>query len=395
MCIDSEHHYVKPWINYNPSWIPSRLKTILESSYEPEFLQKKVDSIFSRLLEKIKGYIDIFEKGWGDLKKLQERIFDNVCEFIFHFEIYLNLAKIHNNIGKTSLEEFKKKTLWQKLFHLTYGKHWENSKSCEWGSCTEWTLMLYDFFSKLKEAWLKIDIKIFRYKKYYGKLAKNIATANHSWLVIVFYWKKYLIDYWWFELPLIKPVQSFIDVSRETPGWNELADAFEKNFNQKELVETPDVEFFDDINDYIRHVKNFSVPIKKVSLYVKEDNEEIPLRYIYEFTKTWLSITIEKRKSEDWNWKRIYTLKNNKVLFRDKFLSGYIKNIWIIEDEDGIRYISQPEREELKRCIKHIKNKVNTDKLYEYYELYNGKKIFWKSMIVGNNEGSFIKLVEL
>jgi hypothetical protein len=63
-------------------------------------------------------------------------------------------------------------------------------------SCSYWTVLLYNFFNKLKEAWLDLDIKLFRYKNLDDKIVGK-PMMRHSWLIVKFQWEEYFVDHEW------------------------------------------------------------------------------------------------------------------------------------------------------------------------------------------------------
>ena len=94
----------------------------------------------------------------------QKYFFCDIRELLKTLQNGYYFTKIHNSIWHTSLEEYKGKTLGEQMMHNMYGRERWLDKSCEGGSCSYWTVLLYNFFEKLKEAWLDVDIKIYRFK---------------------------------------------------------------------------------------------------------------------------------------------------------------------------------------------------------------------------------------
>ena len=78
--------------------------------------------------------------------------FGDICHFINGFVDDTYLSAVYNSIPRTSLLEFSKKSVWNQLFQVFYARNWWNEWICEWWSCSYWTILLYNFFNKLKEG---------------------------------------------------------------------------------------------------------------------------------------------------------------------------------------------------------------------------------------------------
>ena len=152
----------------NTSWLDLR------------WLSWEINNAFLKFLEEIRLQWGKNEQKVNYLKKIiamikstpyktteeQQRFFFYCFrKFIINFfEPYI--LWINNSIPKTSLNEYRHFTIWEKLLHNWYiGKLWQD-KLCEWWNHFYRTLLLYNIFKELKNSWLDIDIKIFRFKNY-------------------------------------------------------------------------------------------------------------------------------------------------------------------------------------------------------------------------------------
>jgi hypothetical protein len=294
----------------------------------------------------------------------QKYFFNDIRELLnsFHNDPYF--TKIHNSIWPTSLEEYKDKSLGEQIMHNMYGKERWFDKSCEGGSCSYWTILLYNFFKKLKDAWLDIDIKIYRYKNLEDEIMWE-KTLRHSGLTINFQWKDYLVDYKWIseedEWKMVKSINHYINEYDN----NEAGKKVLKNFKKWKQTETDQIIFFDNINEFLRHVNEFP-EYKQISLYVKIENRVFPVKFDYIFTDNWVKIGLNGK------WKD-YILSDNE-LSREDFIKNYMEKVWILKDINWLHYITEHERNDLTRCINIIKDKIDTDKLHQDYTSRHNRK---------------------
>ena len=369
---------------------------LLHSSDNPEYLAKEFDRIFlkllrliryssdrnketksqihkdtNNLLKKFKNYV---KNKAIDLKSMneQEWFFRDICMFLNFFEWDSYFTKVHNGIWPTSLREYNNKSVWEQMFHNMYGRERWISKSCEGGSCSYWTILLYNFFNKLKEAWLDLDIKLFRYKNLEDKII-DFPAMRHSWLVITFQWEDYFVDHEGIELaqrkePIARRIQPYVDVAKKDIKNDEIKEFFE-NFKHENMKETDQVIFFDDVDKFIDHVEEFPW-YKKIALYVKVEDRVDPVKFVYIFTDTWVQIWVNDRWYD-------YVLKDNK-LGRKDFIKNFMKKIWIKRDITWPHYINKDEMEDFEDFMDIVKDKINLDKLHDSYT--SGNK--WKSDVV-------------
>lgn len=382
---------------------------VLHSSDNAEFLSREFDRIFLKLLRLIKYSQDRnnqtkseIEQNTGNLlkkflnfvknkainlkiKNEQAYFFDDFCYFINFLEWDSYFTKIHNSIPHTSLEKYMDWSVWEQFFHNAYGRERWLDKSCEWWSCSYRTILLYNIFSKLKEAWIDMDIRFYRYKNLDDEILKS-PTMRHSGLIINFQWKDYIVDYDWISLvdqwKIVKPLDSFIDVCDKVAnlydtqwGTDEQKSKIRKdklffqNFRSWKQQEMDYVIFFDNVNDFLEHVEKFPEN-KKVSLYVKFEDRLEPVKFDFVFTDVWVQIGI----NDGWHE---YILKDNKLGKKD-FIKKFIKKIWIKRDTNWLHYIDKDSIKDLELWIWFIKDKVNTDKLQESYST----KWNWESWLV-------------
>jgi hypothetical protein len=244
----------------------------------------------------------------------------------------------------------------------------------EWWSCRHRTLLLYNFFNKLKEAWLDLDIKLFRYKNLDDKIANNFPSMRHSWLVVTFQWEDYFVDHdwiqlWWrWEEPIARKLQPYIDVAKQEVKDDKLADFFE-NFKHENMKETDKVIFFDNTDDFISHLEKYP-GYKRISFYLPRWEWERPDRVDFEFVKNWIWIAINGQ----WN---IFYLKDNN-LSKGKFPMNIFDKIALKKDEKWSHPISKEDKERFQKMFLLVRDKINADWLYDNFTSW-GK---WESKFV-------------
>ena len=386
---------------------------LLKSSDDPEYLWKEFDRLFLKLLRLIKysndrnketeselfqatdnllkKFVD-FVKNWvnNDKKKAihwkikneQKYFFCDIRELLKTFQTGPYFTKIHNSIWPTSLEEYKDKSCGEQMLHNMYGRERWLDKSCEGGSCSYRTILLYNFFTKIKEAWLDIDIKIYRYKNLEDKIMWS-QTMRHSGLVINFQWKDYLVDYKWIlqtnDWEMVKSINHFINEYDDDENGQKILKNFKK-WNQKE---SKYVIFFDNIDDFLKHVEEFP-EYKRISLYVKIEDSVYPVKFDYIFTDKGVKISSYEK------WKE-YILNDNE-LNKEDFIKNFTENIWIVKDRYWSHRITDHEKNDLDTYMNFIKNKIDTDKLHQHYtseskwksELVEWERIWWEKIIISN-----------
>ena len=217
-----------------------------------------------------------------------------------------------------------------------------------------------------------MDIKFFRYKNLEDKII-DFPAMRHSWLVITFQWADYFVDHQGIELakkrePIARRIQPYVDIAKKDLKNDEIKEFFE-NFKHENMKETDKVMFFDDVDKFIDHVEEFP-EYKKIALYVKMEDRVEPVKFLYNFTDTWVQIWVNNRWHD-------YVLKDNKVSRKD-FIKNFMKKIWIKRDITWPHYINKDEIEDFKDFMDIVKDKINLDKLHDSYT--SGNK--WKSDVV-------------
>lgn len=290
-------------------------------------------------------------------KNVQEEIFDYVCIFVNSFMVDQNISKVHNNIPKTSLENYSKKSIWEQLFQNLYLRDWWKDWISEWWSCSYWTILLYHFFNKLKEAWLDLNISFFRYKNVDDKILQGIKANRHSWLIVNFQWEDYMVDCEWLtygkDRSVVKPLSICIN-NAYVDNRPDVAEFFEKFKDKKE---TSKIKFFDKEDEFIEHFEQYP-PDYSILFHVKfPDKEKVEK---VEFSFWWNTIFLKIDETE-----YTFYLKDNKDLREhnfDKILRNklYIKN--------GRDYVTKEDQEMFKKYFDIIKNKINTGAIIKHYQ---------------------------
>lgn len=336
-------------------------------------IKSKLDEDTNNLIKKFLNYVK-WKALPRKIKDEQAAFFQDICRFINFFDWDSYFTKIHNSLPKTTEREYNDKTIWEQFFQLSYWRERWLKWMSEWWSCRHRTLFLYNFFNKLKEAWLDLDIKLFRYKNMDDKIANNFPSMRHSWLVVTFQWEDYFVDHdgiqlWWRgEEPIARKLQPYIDVAKQGVKDDKLADFFE-NFKHENMKETDKIIFFDNTDDFISHLEKYPGH-KRISFYSPRWEWERPDRVDFEFVKNWIWIAINGQ----WN---IFYLKDNNIS-KGKFPMNIFDKITLKKDEKWSHPISKEDKERFQKMFLLVRDKINTDWLYDNFTSW-GK---WESKII-------------
>lgn len=352
---------------------------VLKASENAEWVAEDFDRIFMKLLRMIRYTLDkngeeqdklqqytrnMIEKFLNYVKYkfavkkweiMQKYYFKDICGFINFFDGDPYNSAVHNNIPKTSLQEYSEKTVWNQFFQNVYARNRWIDGICEWWSCSYWTVLLYNFFNKLKEAWLDLKISFFRYKNLDDEISW-FPTQRHSWLIVNFQWEDYMVDrdgvLYDKTKPIVRPLQPYIDISQKR---NE-SDAIElfENFKYENRKDTDKVIFFDDLGSFLQHCEKYPEHYR-VSFYAKFPDKD----------------TVENVSFEFWEhsfmlWLVEYYLRDNDLpmnnLTKNIIKKAYVKRIW-----GTFEAVTDEDREYLKKYFDLIKNKVDLNKLHENF----------------------------
>ena len=361
---------------------------VLQSSDNAEHITKEFDRIFlklqrlisysisknnsekseieedtNNLLKKFLNYIK-----WKTLPKKisveQSAFFIDICRFINAFEKDSYFTKVHNSVAKTSLRDFNKKSVPAEFFQISYWRERWIEWMPEGWSCSYWTVLLYNFFNKLKEAWLDLDIKLFRYKNLDDKIVGK-PMMRHSWLIVKFQWEEYFVDHEWIQLqwngdPLVRKLQPYIDVAKVNLKDEKMCNFFE-NFKFENMIENDQIKFFDDINDFISYTEKYP-SYHRIAFYYPDINSERVDKIDIEFVKNWIWIAING------NW-RIFYLDNNNLTKEDSPLN-IVKKIKFEKDDTWVHPITKESKEFFKKYFALVANKINSDWLYNNFMTY-------------------------
>ena len=127
---------------------------------------------------------------------IQKEIFEQILSFLNNIFWKIEIKKFYNNIPKTDIKKYWKKTLWEQFIHNIY---WKQRKlfyrdEIGWWSCSYWTILFKHFFEELEKRWMSLTSEIFFYP------SDDISGWRwHSWVIVSFQWKNYLADFWWFN----------------------------------------------------------------------------------------------------------------------------------------------------------------------------------------------------
>jgi len=333
-------------------------------------IKSKLDEDTNNLIKKFLNYVK-WKALPRKIKDEQSAFFQDICRFINFFDWDSYFTKIHNSVAKTTLKEYNDKTVWEQFFQISYWREWKEWMP-EWWSCSYWTVLLYNFFNKLKEAWLDLDIKLFRYKNLDDKIANNFPSMRHSWLVVTFQWEDYFVDHEGIELdknePIARKLQPYIDLAKNELKDDNIAKFFE-NFKHENMKETDKIIFFDNVNDLISHVEEFP-EYKRIAFYIEWEDWEKPDKLTYEFIKNWIWVAVNRSR-------HIFYLWDNNIS-REWFPENITDKITLEKDKLWCHPITKEDKELFKKFFKIISDKIDIKRLYDNFTSW-GK---WESKIV-------------
>lgn len=345
--------------------------TLAQNSREWDKLQQDTKNILEKFLNYMKH--KMIERKW---EIMQKYYFKDICGFVnfFHWDNY-NTA-VHNSIPNIDLRDYNGQSFGNQLFHNIYPRNWWVEWMCEWWSCSYWTILLYNFFNKLRESWIDMEIKFFRYKN----LDDDIVwypSNRHSWLMITFQWVDYMVDRDGFiykrSMPIARPLQPLINYSKKHDSSKNIE--FFKNFAHNKQNETDAVKFFDNVADFIDHCEKY--PEYYVVHFYKEKGEnEKPEHMDYAFWNCSFKI-----------WECEYYLKDNDIseknLMKDLSRKAFVKSVteWVYET------VTEEDKKFIRENLSLIQRIVDKHKLYDRYTS-NGKRkgefvdFFWQQQFM-------------
>lgn len=368
---------------------------VLKSSDNSEYIAKEFDRIFLKLQRLIShsnnknnaikseieaGTNNLIKKFLNYLKwkTLPRKISDeqwtffyDICTFINFFDWDTYFSKIHNSIPKTSIREFNEKSIWDQFFQMSYWREWWLKWMPEWWNCTYRTLLLYNFFNKLKEAGLDLDIKLFRYKNLDDTIV-NFPSMRHSWLIVTFQWEDYFVDHEgiqidWTREPIARKLQPYVDIAKA--GKNEEIEKLFENFKHENMQETDKVIFFDNTEDFLKHVEEYP-SYQRVIFYLPRWEWEKPDKINYEFGRNCVWIAV------NWHWHTYYLKDNN--ISKENFPANIVNKLAYEKDKDWTHPITEQSKRMFRDFFSMITDKINIDRLYDNFTA-NEK---WESVIV-------------
>lgn len=375
----------------------------LKASENADWVAKEFDRIFLKLLRLIKYSTDknnaelsevekqtnnLIKKftNYIDKKRLDKKItyeqkafFDDICCFINFFVDDTYLSTVHNSIPKISYENYNEKTVWGQLFQNMYARNRWMEWISGWWSCSHWTILLYNFFNKLKEAWLDVKIKIFRYKNLDDTIAWVASSQRHSWLIVNFQWEDYMVDHdgliYDRSKSIARPITPYIDISERTN--NEENKQFFENFKYDNAQETDKVKFFDNMDEFIAHCKVYP-EYYKVAFYAKFPGKEKAENLKYEFWNHSFLLWVDGEEYE-------YYLRDSNIS-PNNLLDNMAKKVFVKRKWDEFLPITDSDRVHIKKYLKLVGSKIDLDKVYKNISSWGSRRVelvdfFWKKTI--------------
>ena len=215
-----------------------------------------------------------------------------------------------------------------------------------------------------------MDIKLFRYKNLDDTIV-NFPSMRHSWLVVTFQWEDYFIDHegiqiGWNKEPIARKLQPYVDIAKKQK--DEETEKFFENFKHENMKETDKVIFFDNTEDFVKHVEKYP-PYQRIAFYLPCWESERPDKINFEFIKNWIWIAV------NWHW-HLYYLKDNNIS-KKGFPANIADKLAFEKDRNWTHPISEQNKQMFKKFFSLVSDKINTDWLYNNY-MIDGK---WKSVL--------------
>lgn len=330
--------------------------------------KSKIESETNNLIKKFTNYL---KKRPLDNKITYEQkaFFDDICSFINFFVHDSYLSTVHNSIPNTSFREYNEKSLWNQLFQNMYARNRWIEWISEWWSCSYWTLLLYNFFNKLNEAWLDLKIKFFRYKNLDDIIVKTAPSHRHSWLIINFQWEDYMVDHdgliYDKEKTIARPITPYIQMWEKHN--DEECKQFFESFRYDTAKETNTTIFFDNVDDFITHCEIYP-EYHRVTFYVKFPDKEkwgTAEKVNYEFWNHSFLIWINGENYE-------YYLKDNDISLNN-LTKNMVKKAFIKRNWSSFTPVTDQDREFLKKYLSLVKWKIDLNKVYENLKTWGSR----------------------
>lgn len=361
----TEYHTNKIYFKFK--W---KLLRVLDIAKDSEDFSEWINKIF----DLFKRFVNISaSNNVKQNENLQSQLFKDICNFINSHEENSEIIKIFNTFPKTSINNFNNKIFWDKFSQLVWLKRRNKGEKPEWWCCHNRSLLLYDFFSQLKNLWLDLEIKFFR-ERHNNRTNELWYTMKHSWLIIIFQWKIYVAERWGWINSIVDDIQSIIeklkrryeklsdwDVYKEDVEY--LINFYKNNFVDTSVGQSPDVIYFDNPEDFLKNLNNS--PEKKYMRFYLESNI-----VSFSFFEWGFDININGESNKfylnireicikfDGNWYE-FCDSNGTVL---KSPSEFCKFLFTFENEQ-IQPISRQEKDLLDKVLPFVFKRVNIDYL--------------------------------
>lgn len=179
---------VKKTINLSNNTISNNNKNI-SSRIEHVFMNNQ-ENIWDNLQRIIKKSLIVVERELRKGNTDQEKVFDTITIFLNSFLKQVPVYLFFNNIPNLNIQDYAKMPLGAQLINNVYeksGKIFDKNETL-WWSCRYRTILLNNFFEELKNVWLEIQKKMVYYR---------INWYGHSALIIKFWGKIYIADFFW------------------------------------------------------------------------------------------------------------------------------------------------------------------------------------------------------
>lgn len=301
---------------------------------------------------------------------IQREIFEQILSFLNNLFWKIEIKKFYNNIPKTDIQKYWKKTLWEQFIHNIY---WKQRKlfyrnEIGWWSCSYWTILFKHFFEELEKRWMNLKSEIFFYP--------NNDTNGwrwHSWVIIFFQGKEYLADFWWFNSMSNNSIIQSIDALNKLYNSNNFDNFKSQNIKKyytlqgKKKEKQKNLLFFHDIWTFTNRRSQRARKNATIEFAPKLDwKSSKDVKFEFQSDKIYLTIDgIQHIFSYKKDNKSLSDIPDEKIF--DYFIS-HIQHLQTTDKSTGEVIKIKWEKTIFTEYLNLIRNKISIEKLRKIYE---------------------------
>ena len=265
-------------------------------------------------------------------------IFEQIIIFMNYLCLELRSKFLFNTLTNNDLREFNDQTIWDNINNLAQ-RWWDNSRS--WFYCIHYTLFFKKIFDELEK-------RTNLWTSNYLFLEKS-DWLNHSWLVVTFNWRNYLVDSSFFNKKSMQPID---EMWKYYNRMKSLSNFYREDISSDSIQKAKD--------EYIEHDYNY------YKVKIQSSDELLSL--------------LESIPQKVWSISRMYNILDNVLGINFKISNNWIQiletftyNFDHILNAEELDNISDDEL--MDYLINHIsyktnKNNGNTIKVFDFEKKY-------------------------